>query len=127
VALNGADECCGFGGLFAVKNAAISTAMGQRKTQNIAKQRRRRGCAVRRELHDAHQRPAQRARDSAARAVHIAQVLANEVDVAARGGASKAEAAKTSPAAPLAGWESQMRTRRLSFVSGAYSAVTPDV
>lgn len=36
VALAGADECCGFGGLFALKNAEISTAMGQRKTRNIA-------------------------------------------------------------------------------------------
>lgn len=35
VALAGAEECCGFGGLFAVKNAEISTAMGQRKTLNI--------------------------------------------------------------------------------------------
>ena len=31
VELNGDDECCGFGGLFAIKNAEISTAMGQRK------------------------------------------------------------------------------------------------
>ena len=31
-----AEECCGFGGLFAVKNAGISTAMGERKTTNIA-------------------------------------------------------------------------------------------
>jgi L-lactate dehydrogenase complex protein LldE len=36
VELPGADECCGFGGTFAVKNAAISTAMGQRKTRNVA-------------------------------------------------------------------------------------------
>lgn len=30
-------ECCGFGGLFAVKNAGISTAMGKRKVDNIVK------------------------------------------------------------------------------------------
>lgn len=36
VALSGAEECCGFGGLFAVKNAEISTAMGRRKALNIA-------------------------------------------------------------------------------------------
>ncbi len=31
----GADECCGFGGLFAVKNAEISAAMGRRKVRNL--------------------------------------------------------------------------------------------
>jgi L-lactate dehydrogenase complex protein LldE len=36
VELNGHDECCGFGGLFAIKNAEISTAMGQRKCANLA-------------------------------------------------------------------------------------------
>ncbi len=35
VELSGAEECCGFGGLFALKNADISTAMGRRKAQNI--------------------------------------------------------------------------------------------
>jgi L-lactate dehydrogenase complex protein LldE len=30
-----ADECCGFGGLFAIKNAAISTEIGRRKVKNI--------------------------------------------------------------------------------------------
>jgi L-lactate dehydrogenase complex protein LldE len=35
VELPAADECCGFGGLFAVKNAEISCAMGQRKVANI--------------------------------------------------------------------------------------------
>ncbi|UCC85198.1 MAG: (Fe-S)-binding protein [Gemmatimonadota bacterium] len=35
VDLQGADECCGFGGLFALKNAEISTAMGRRKAHNL--------------------------------------------------------------------------------------------
>jgi len=35
VDLPGCDECCGFGGLFAIKNAGISEAMGRTKTQNI--------------------------------------------------------------------------------------------
>ncbi|KPK61915.1 MAG: Fe-S oxidoreductase [Gemmatimonas sp. SG8_38_2] len=35
VDLAGADECCGFGGLFAVKNSELSTAMGRRKVRNI--------------------------------------------------------------------------------------------
>jgi L-lactate dehydrogenase complex protein LldE len=32
--LAGADECCGFGGTFAVKNAAVSAAMGADKVRN---------------------------------------------------------------------------------------------
>ncbi|KPK66205.1 MAG: Fe-S oxidoreductase [Gemmatimonas sp. SG8_38_2] len=35
VTLPGADDCCGFGGLFAVKNAELSTAMGRRKVANV--------------------------------------------------------------------------------------------
>ncbi len=35
VDLPSADDCCGFGGLFALNNAAISTAMGHRKLRNI--------------------------------------------------------------------------------------------
>ena len=34
VSMQGADECCGFGGTFAIKNGPISSAMGQRKTAN---------------------------------------------------------------------------------------------
>ncbi|GLX50203.1 Fe-S oxidoreductase [Streptomyces hygroscopicus subsp. hygroscopicus] len=34
VELPGADECCGFGGTFAVKNAAVSAAMGRDKVRN---------------------------------------------------------------------------------------------
>ena len=36
VALPHNDECCGFGGTFAVKNADVSTAMGNDKVANIA-------------------------------------------------------------------------------------------
>lgn len=36
VELPDAHACCGFGGVFAVKNAEISTAMGRRKAKNIA-------------------------------------------------------------------------------------------
>jgi L-lactate dehydrogenase complex protein LldE len=35
VELPDADECCGFGGLFAIKNASISTEIGRRKVRNI--------------------------------------------------------------------------------------------
>lgn len=34
VELPGAEECCGFGGTFAVKNADVSTAMGVDKVRN---------------------------------------------------------------------------------------------
>jgi len=36
VDLPAAGECCGFGGLFALKNAGISTAIGRRKLENIS-------------------------------------------------------------------------------------------
>lgn len=36
VELPGATECCGFGGLFSIENAAISTEMGRRKARNLA-------------------------------------------------------------------------------------------
>ncbi|MEU2080897.1 (Fe-S)-binding protein [Streptomyces albus] len=35
--LEGAEECCGFGGTFAVKNAAVSSAMGADKVRHIEK------------------------------------------------------------------------------------------
>ncbi|MFG1945483.1 (Fe-S)-binding protein [Nonomuraea sp. NPDC048826] len=35
VPLPGAEECCGFGGTFAVKNAAVSAAMGADKARNV--------------------------------------------------------------------------------------------
>ncbi|RME51658.1 MAG: (Fe-S)-binding protein [Caldilineae bacterium] len=37
VELPEAEDCCGFGGLFAVKNDSISAAMGRRKVANLAK------------------------------------------------------------------------------------------
>lgn len=35
VQLPGAEECCGFGGTFAMKNAAVSAAMGADKARNV--------------------------------------------------------------------------------------------
>ena len=80
VALNGADECCGFGGLFALKNAPISTAMGERKSDNIAAS----GADVvtlcdvscMTHINGLLSRQGQRCR-----AVHIAEVLAGQVDI----------------------------------------------
>lgn len=81
VSLVGAEECCGFGGLFALKNAPISSAMGRRKTQNLAASEADvvalcdvscmthiNGLLTRQGQH--------------CRAVHIAQLLVNEVEVA---------------------------------------------
>lgn len=83
VELNGAEECCGFGGLFAIKNGDISTAMGVRKTQQIARSDADVvalcdvSCMT--HINGLLARQAQRCR-----AVHIAQVLTNQVDVAPR-------------------------------------------
>lgn len=87
VELNGAEECCGFGGLFALKNAGISTAMGQRKTRNLADTDADIvalcdvSCMT--HLNGLLTRQAQRCR-----AVHIAEVLNNQVDVTERQGAT---------------------------------------
>jgi L-lactate dehydrogenase complex protein LldE len=100
VDLPGADECCGFGGLFSIKNAGISTAMGQRKTRNLAES----GadvvalCDVSCLMHinGLLKRQAQRCR-----AVHIAEVLNSQVDVAA----PPPVAPKTEPASAPRRWQ----------------------
>jgi len=74
-------ECCGFGGLFAVKNAPISEAMGRRKTQNIVES----GADVV-ALCDVscmtHINGLLSRQKQGARAVHIAQVLTGETAAA---------------------------------------------
>ncbi|HXF59975.1 MAG TPA: (Fe-S)-binding protein, partial [Caldilineaceae bacterium] len=80
VELPGAEECCGFGGLFSIKNPGISTAMGQRKCLNLAQS----GADVvalcdvscMTHINGLLTRQAQRCR-----AVHIAEILNNQVDV----------------------------------------------
>jgi L-lactate dehydrogenase complex protein LldE len=80
VELPGADECCGFGGLFSVKNAGISVAMGHRKTRNLVDA----GadvvamCDVSCLTHINGLLSRQRQR---CRAVHIAELLNSQVDV----------------------------------------------
>ncbi|MEZ4555103.1 MAG: (Fe-S)-binding protein [Caldilineaceae bacterium] len=80
VELSGAEDCCGFGGLFAVKNAAISTAMGERKVGNIAASR-----ADVVTLCDVscmtHINGLLARTGQPCRAVHIAEVLNNQVQV----------------------------------------------
>ncbi|MFN8442001.1 MAG: (Fe-S)-binding protein [Caldilineaceae bacterium] len=78
VPLGGSEECCGFGGLFSIKNADISTAMGQRKTVNLAES----GADVvalcdvscMTHINGLLERQAQRCR-----AVHIAEILNNQI------------------------------------------------
>lgn len=83
VPLVGAEECCGFGGLFAIKNAGISTAMGQRKTRNIADSDADIvalcdvSCMT--HINGLLARQSQRCR-----AIHIAEILNNQIDVEAR-------------------------------------------
>jgi len=82
VEMDGDDECCGFGGLFAIKNPGISTAMGDRKVKNVINS----GadvvtlCDVSCMTHingllERHNRHC--------RAVHIAEILNSQVDVTA--------------------------------------------
>jgi L-lactate dehydrogenase complex protein LldE len=101
VDLVGDDECCGFGGLFAVKNAPISTAMGRRKTVRLAESDADVvalcdvSCMT--HINGLLGRQAQRCR-----AVHIAQLLVNEVDVHPR----PAEPNKNNPATqPSRRWQ----------------------
>ena len=95
--LDGSDECCGFGGLFAIKNAPISTAMGERKTANLAKS----GADVvtlcdvscMTHINGLLERQGQRCR-----AIHIAEILNNQVDVVPD--STSAKPAQEPPAAP---------------------------
>lgn len=83
VELAGAEECCGFGGLFAIKQAAISTAMGQRKARNIAASDvdivTMCDVSCMTHINGLLQRQAQRCR-----AIHIAELLNNQIDVLPR-------------------------------------------
>ena len=76
VELPDADECCGFGGTFAVKNAAVSTAMLDAKLENVVASGADAVCAC-----DAscllHIGGGLRRRASHVRAVHLAEVLAS--------------------------------------------------
>ncbi len=100
VALNGAEECCGFGGLFSIKNAGISTAMGQRKTRNLAESDADvvAMCDVSCMTHinGLLDRQAQRCH-----AVHIAEVLNSQVDIAPRAPTAPAAA----PTRPPRRWQ----------------------
>lgn len=85
VELPGATECCGFGGWFAIENAAISTEMGRRKAKNLA------ACGADRvALNDVscmtHLNGILQREGHACRAVHIAEVLTGRASVAPKPG-----------------------------------------
>ncbi|MBA0052471.1 (Fe-S)-binding protein [Streptomyces sp. AJS327] len=74
--LRGAEECCGFGGTFALKNPAVSAAMGADKARNVEESGAYAVCAV-----DSscllHIGGVLSRRGSAPRPVHLAEILAS--------------------------------------------------
>ncbi|WP_314177661.1 (Fe-S)-binding protein [Streptomyces winkii] len=75
VELEGAEECCGFGGTFAVKNADVSAAMGADKARHIEETDAEAVCTVDNSCL-MHIGGVLRRRGAAARPVHIAEILA---------------------------------------------------
>ncbi|EFL21691.1 MULTISPECIES: (Fe-S)-binding protein [Streptomyces] len=76
VELPGAEECCGFGGTFAVKNAAVSAAMGADKARNITGTGAEAVCTVDNSC-QMHIGGTLARQGSAVRPVHIAEILAS--------------------------------------------------
>ena len=77
VELPAAEECCGFGGTFAVKNADVSIAMGSDKARHVVETgaevlRRRRQL-----LPDAHRRDPRAGSAPACGQLHLAEILAS--------------------------------------------------
>lgn len=72
--LPGAEECCGFGGTFAVKNAAVSTAMGQDKIRSALATRAEVLCAADNSCL-MHLDGLIRRQDEPLRPLHIAEIL----------------------------------------------------
>ncbi|WP_059006430.1 (Fe-S)-binding protein [Streptomyces specialis] len=76
VELPGAEECCGFGGTFAVKNAAVSAAMGADKARSITGTGAAAVCTVDNSC-GTHIGGTLSRLGSAVRAVHLAEILAS--------------------------------------------------
>ncbi|QRX96063.1 (Fe-S)-binding protein [Streptomyces noursei] len=92
--LPGAEECCGFGGTFAVKNPAVSTAMGADKVRAVTGTGAEAVCTVDNSclLHIGGMLARQ---GSPVRPVHLAEILAStEADTAAGGAAGRAAGAE---------------------------------
>lgn len=75
IELPGAEECCGFGGTFALKNAAVSAAMGADKAENITATGAERVCTVDNSC-QMHIAGVLSRLGSAVQPVHIAEILA---------------------------------------------------
>jgi L-lactate dehydrogenase complex protein LldE len=86
VALPENEECCGFGGTFAVKNADVSTAMGAEKLASIAATRAE-VCVAGDNSCLMHIGGLMRRRQMPVRCMHLAEVLAS-VDLPPEGGSS---------------------------------------
>ncbi|MDT3395999.1 (Fe-S)-binding protein [Streptomyces sp. B1866] len=86
VELPGAQECCGFGGTFAVKNAAVSAAMGADKARAVAATGASAVCTVDNSC-QAHIGGILARQGSPVRTVHIAEILAGTGADEAAGGA----------------------------------------
>ncbi|MEU9595105.1 (Fe-S)-binding protein [Streptomyces sp. NPDC048193] len=76
VELPGAEECCGFGGTFAVKNAAVSEAMGDDKIRNALSTSAEVLCGADNSCL-MHIGGMLRRRDAPQRALHLAEILAS--------------------------------------------------
>jgi L-lactate dehydrogenase complex protein LldE len=74
--LPGAEECCGFGGTFALKNAAVSAAMGADKARNITGTGAEAVCTVDNSC-QMHIGGTLARTGSTVRPVHIAEILAS--------------------------------------------------
>jgi L-lactate dehydrogenase complex protein LldE len=79
--LEGAEECCGFGGTFAVKNPAVSAAMGADKARHIEETGAESVCTVDNSCL-MHIGGVLTRRDSAVHPVHIAEILARTEEAA---------------------------------------------
>lgn len=76
IELPGAEECCGFGGTFAVKNTAVSAAMGADKARNITATGAEAVCTVDNSC-QMHIGGTLARQGSTVRPVHIAEILAS--------------------------------------------------
>ncbi|MER6853924.1 (Fe-S)-binding protein [Streptomyces flaveolus] len=76
IELPGAEECCGFGGTFAVKNADVSAAMGADKVRNALSTSAEVLCGADNSCL-MHIGGMLRRRDAPQRALHIAEILAS--------------------------------------------------
>ncbi|MGP4112682.1 (Fe-S)-binding protein [Streptomyces sp. 4N509B] len=76
IELPGAEECCGFGGTFAVKNAAVSAAMGADKARHVTETGAEAVCTVDNSC-QMHIGGTLARAGSTVRPVHLAEILAS--------------------------------------------------